>query len=144
MFTTVFSKLHEHSHTVIKITYNTFHNITTFHSLENGFPFSYMTVLNVNEINTSIKKSKLLLHNRFQNMLRLLTIAFPWTLKDLSILLHTTNPTYMSYKMLSVTLLLQYPSNQTMLKLLSKLCYTFGLLNLDHPYTLLLIADQNM
>ena len=29
------------------------HNITTFHLLKNGFPFSYMTVLNVNAINTS-------------------------------------------------------------------------------------------
>ena len=29
-------------------------NITTFHFLENGFPFSYMTVLNANVINTSI------------------------------------------------------------------------------------------
>ena len=57
------------------------HNITIFHSLKNGFPFSYMTVLYVNEINTSIKKSKLLLLNHFQNMLRLLTIAFLWTLK---------------------------------------------------------------
>ena len=26
----------------------------------------------------------------------------------------------------------------------SKLFYTIGLLNLDHPYTLLLIEDQNM
>ena len=33
-------------------------NVTTFHLLKNGFPFSYMTVLNVNVINTSIKKSK--------------------------------------------------------------------------------------
>ena len=29
-------------------------NITTFHLSKNGFPFSYMTVLNVNVINTSI------------------------------------------------------------------------------------------
>ena len=40
---TLVSKLHiEHSH-----------NITTFHSLKNGFPFSYMIVLNVNVINIS-------------------------------------------------------------------------------------------
>ena len=36
-----------------------FLNTTTFHFLKNGSPFSYMTVLNVNVINTSIKKSKL-------------------------------------------------------------------------------------
>ena len=29
-------------------------------------------------------------------------------------------------------------------KLQSKLSYSFGLLNLDHPYILLLIVDQNM
>ena len=32
------------------------HNITTFHFLKNGFPFSYMTVLNVNVTNTSKMK----------------------------------------------------------------------------------------
>ena len=71
-------------------------NITTFYFLKSGFSFSYMTVSNVKVINTLFKKSKLLLHNRFQNMLRLLIIAFLWTLKDLSTLLHTTNPIYMS------------------------------------------------
>ena len=60
-------------------------NITTFHSLKNGFLLLSMTVLNVNVINTSIKKFKLLLHNHFQNMLLHLIIAFQWTLKDLSV-----------------------------------------------------------
>ena len=46
--------------------------------------------------------------------------------------------------MLLVTLLLQYPSNQTTQRLLSKLSYTIGLLNLDHPYILSPIVDQNM
>ena len=71
-------------------------NITTFHFLKNSFPFSYMTVSNVNVINTLIKIFKVLLHNRFQNMLRPLITSFLWTLKDLSTLLHTTNPIYMS------------------------------------------------
>ena len=31
------------------------HNITTFHLLKNGFPFLYMTVLNVNAINMKIQ-----------------------------------------------------------------------------------------
>ena len=39
-------------------------NVTTFHFLKNGIPFSH-TVLNVNVINTSIKKFNLLLHNHF-------------------------------------------------------------------------------
>ena len=118
---------------------------TTFQFLKNGFwPFLYMTVLNVNVINTSIKKFKLLLHNHFQNMLLPLIIAFLWTLKDLSIPLHTTNLIYMSSLTLSVTLLLQYLINQIPPKLRSKLFYTIGSLNLDHPYTLSLIVDQNM
>ena len=120
------------------------HKITTFHLLKNGFPFSYMTLLNVNAKNTSTWKSKLLLHNHFQNMLHLSTTAFQWTLKDLSTLLHTKNLIYMSSSMLLATLLLQYPSNQTNQKLQSKLSYTIGLLNLDHPYILLLIVDQSM
>ena len=53
LFKTVFNKLHEHSHTGIKITYIIhLHSFITFHWLKNGFPFSYMTVLNVNAINT--------------------------------------------------------------------------------------------
>ena len=88
-----------------------FLNITTFHFLKNGFPFSYMTVLNVNVINTSIKKLKLLLHNHFQNMLHPLIIEFLWTLKDLLIPLHITNLTYTSSLTLSVTLSLQYLLN---------------------------------
>ena len=71
------------------------HSITTFHLLKNGFSFLYMTVLNVNAINTSTRKSKLLLHNHFQNMLHLSTIGFQWTLRDLLILLPTTNHLYM-------------------------------------------------
>ena len=97
MFQTVFNKLHEHSHTGIQTTYkNLFLNITTFHILKNGFQFSYMIVLNVDVINISIKNFKLLQHKRFQNTLRLLIIVFRWTLKDQSILFHTTNLTYMS------------------------------------------------
>ena len=119
-------------------------NITTFHFLKNGFPFLYMTVLNVNVINTSIKKSKLLLHNHFQNLLLHLSIAFFWTLKDLSTLLHTTSLIYMSSLTLSATLLLQYLLNQTTLKLRLKLFYITGSLNFDHPYTLSLIVGQNL
>ena len=70
--------------------------------------------------------------------------VFQWTLKDLIILLLTTNHIYMYNLTLSVTLLLQYRSNQITQRLLSKLFYTIGLLNLDHPYILPLIVDQNM
>ena len=47
MFRSVFNKLHEHSHTGIKITSNT----TTIHILTNGFLFSFTIVLNVNGTN---------------------------------------------------------------------------------------------
>ena len=50
----------------------------------------------------------------------------------------------MSSLMLSVTLLLQYLSNQITPKLQLGLFYITGLLNLDHLYTLSLIVDQNM
>ena len=105
-------------------------NITTFHFLKNGFPFLYKNVLNVNVINTSIKKSKLLLHNHFHNMILHLIIAFLWTLKDLSTLLHTTNLVYVSSLTLSAILLLQYLLNQITPKLQLKLFYTTGSLNL--------------
>ena len=95
LFKTVFNKLHEHSHTGIKITYNTFTQYYSFHLLKNGFPYLYMTVLNVNAINTSTKKFKLLLHNPFQNMLHPSITVFQWTLKDLLILRLTTNHIYM-------------------------------------------------
>ena len=54
MFKTVFNKLHEHSHTGMKITYNTFKQYYYIPFLGKGFPFSYMIVLNVNVTNTSI------------------------------------------------------------------------------------------
>ena len=54
MFQTVFNKLHEHSHTGIKITYNFVFNITTFLTLKNGYLFLYLTVSNVNMMNTLI------------------------------------------------------------------------------------------
>ena len=54
------------------------------------------------------------------------------------------NPPSHNKSYIHVTLLLQYPSNQTTQRLLSKLFYTIGILNLNHPYTLSLSVDQNM
>ena len=96
LFKTVLNKLHEQPQTGIKITYNTFFQYYYILFLKNGIPFSSMTLLNVNVINTSIKKFKLLLHTCFQNILRPLITAFLGTLKNLSILRHTPNPIYMS------------------------------------------------
>ena len=77
-------------------------------------------------------------------MLHLSTIEFQWDTKG-----HINPPSHnKSYIHVIidalVTLLLQYPSNQTTQRLLSKLSYTIGLLNLDHPYILSLIVDQYM
>ena len=91
MLRTVFNKL-EHFHTGIKSLIKRSINITTFRILKSGSPFSYM---NVNARNTLTWKFKLLLHNLFQNMLRLSITEFLWIHKDLSTLLHTTNPTCM-------------------------------------------------
>ena len=52
LFKTVFNKLHEHSHTGIKITYNTFAQYYYIPFVEKWLSFFYMTVLNVNAINT--------------------------------------------------------------------------------------------
>ena len=52
MFQTVFKKIHDHSHTGIKITLNTFSQSYYIPNLKNGSLFSYMIVLNVNKINT--------------------------------------------------------------------------------------------
>ena len=54
MFQTVSNKLHEHSHTGIKITYNTFSQYYYIPYLEKSYLFLYMTVLNVNEVITPI------------------------------------------------------------------------------------------
>ena len=45
---TTFNRLHDHWHTSIKITHNTFTHYYYMPFLKNGFPLSYMTVLNVN------------------------------------------------------------------------------------------------
>ena len=66
-------------------------NITTYLILTSGFPFSYVTVLNVNVMNTSKLKYKLLLHNFFQSMLLPIVTESQWTPKVLSFLLHNTN-----------------------------------------------------
>ena len=80
LFNTVFNKLHEHSHTGINITYNTFSQYYYIPFLEKWLPFLYTIVMNVNVINISIKNSKLFLHKCFQNTLhRLITVSL-WIL----------------------------------------------------------------
>ena len=116
----------------IKITYNTFSQYYYIPFLEKLLSIFIHDCIECQRNKHFNLKFKLLLHNRFQNMLRLLITAFLWTLKDLLTLLHTTNLKYMSKLTLSVTLLLQYPSNRITLKLQSKPFYTIGSLNLDH------------
>ena len=131
MFRTVFNKLHEHSHTCIKITYNTFARyyyipylekcLSIFiHDCVEGQRNRHLKIA----INMKIQTAP---HNHSQNMLHLSITAFQWTLKDLLILLHTTNHIYMSSLTLLGTFSLQYPSKQTTQKLQSKLSYTTGL-----------------
>ena len=81
MFKTAFNKLHEHSHTGLKITYNTFKQYYYIPFLENWLSIFIHDCIEC--------------HNHFHNMLHLSTIAFQWTLKDLIILLLTTKPIYM-------------------------------------------------
>ena len=103
IFRTVFNKLHEHSHTGIKITNNTFSQYYYILYFEKWLSIFLHDCIKCQRNKHFNMKSKLLPHNLFQNMLRLSITAFLSIQNDLSILLHTTNPTIMSYLMLSVT-----------------------------------------
>ena len=72
MFKTVFNKLHEHSHTGMKITYNTFKQYFYNPFLEKWLSFFMHDCIECQRN----KQFKLLLHNHFQNMLHLSTTAF--------------------------------------------------------------------
>ena len=95
LFKTVFNKLHEHSHTGIKITYNTFTQYYYIPFVEKWLSIFIHDCIECQRNKHFNKKFKLLLHNPFQNMLHPSITVFQWTLKDLLILRLTTNHIYM-------------------------------------------------
>ena len=135
MFKTVFNKLHEHSHTGIKITYNTFPQYYYIPFLEKWLSIFIHDCIECQRN----KHFKMKIQTASTQSFSEQAPSF-----NLVTLLHTTNLIYMSYLTLLAILLLQYPSNRITPKLQSKPFYTIGLLNLDHLYTLLLIVDQNI
>ena len=78
------TKQHEQCHTGIRTTYHTFSQYSYILFLENGCPFLYMTGPNVNGLNTSKSKYKLLQDNFFQNMILPSLIEPLWIPKDQS------------------------------------------------------------
>ena len=94
LFKTVFNKLHEHSHTGMKITYNTFKQYYYIPFLEKWLSIFIHDCIECQRNKHFNMKIQTAPHNHFQNMLHLSTIDFQWILKDLLILLLTTNPIY--------------------------------------------------
>ena len=101
LFKTVFNKLHEHSHTGIKITYNTFAQYYYIPFVEKWlsiFVHDCIEFQRNKHFNMKIQTAPTQSFSEHAPSFnyRYLTTAFQWTLKDLLILLHTTNLIYMS------------------------------------------------
>ena len=142
LFITAFNKqlsINKHAHclTGTKITYVTFSQYYYIPFLENGYPFSYMTVSNVNAKNTAPIQSFSEHAPSFNYRISIDTKG--------SITPSSLNKLYItSLLTLLVTLSLQYLLNLTKLKLQLKHFYITGLSNLAHPYILSMIVDQNI
>ena len=144
MFKTVFNKLHEHSHTGIKITYKTFARYYYIPFVEKWlsiFIHDCIECQRNKHINMKIQTAPT---QPFSEHAPSFNYRISMDSNGPINPHHTTNLIYISYLTLLATLLLQYSSNQITQKLQSKPSYPIGLSNLDHPYILLLIVDQNM
>ena len=144
MFKTVFNKLHEHSHTGIKITYNTFSQYYYIPFLEKWLSIFIHDCIECQRNKHFNMKIQTAPTQSFSEHAPSINYRISLDTKGPFNRPYTTNLICMSYLTLLATLLLQYPSNRITLKLQSKPFYTIGLSNLDHLYTLLLIVDQNM
>ena len=122
MFKTVLTKLHEHSHTGIKYTYNTFSQNNYILFLEKWFSIF---------IHDCIECQR----NQHFNM----KIQ---TAPTQSISEHA--PFFNYRNSMNTKRPINHPSPNITQKLQPKLSYTIGFLNLDYPYILILIVDQNM
>ena len=78
---TVFNKLLEHSHTGMKITYNTFKQYYYIPFLEKWLSIFIHDCIECQRNKHFNMKIQTAPHNLFQNMLHLSTIEFQWTLK---------------------------------------------------------------
>ena len=144
LFKTVFNKLHEHSHTGIKITYNT---VTQYYYIP--FVEKWLSIF----IHDCIECQR----NKHFNI-KIQTAptqsfsehAPSFNYRNSMDTKGPNNPPSHNKSYIHVIIdafshfVVTVPSNQTTQRLLSKLFYTIGLLNLDHLYILSLIVDQNM
>ena len=97
MFKTVFNKLHEHSHTGIEITYNTFSQYYYIPFLGKWFSIFIHDCVECQRNKHFNQKIQTAPTQSFSEHAPSFNyIVFLWTLKDLSILLHTRNLIYMS------------------------------------------------
>ena len=116
MFRTVFNKLHVYPPTGIKITYNMFSQYYYIPYLEKWPSIFIQHCIECQRNKQFNMKIQTTPTQSFSEHDPSFNYRFLWIRKDLSTLLHTTNPTFMLYSMFPVTLLLQYQSKQIPLK----------------------------
>ena len=96
LFKTVFNKLHEHSHTGIKITYITFAQFYYIPFVEKWLSIFIHDCVEFQRNKHFNMKIQTAPTQSFSEHAPSFKTAFQWTLKSLLILLHTTNSIYMS------------------------------------------------
>ena len=139
LFKTVFKILHEHSHTGIKITYNTFAQYYYIPFVEKWLSIFIHDCIECQRNKHFNMKIQTAPTQSFSEHAPSFNYRISMDTKG------PINPPSHNKSSIHVIidafshLLLQYASNQTTQKLQSKLAYTIGLLNLDYPYILLLI-----
>ena len=142
MFQTVFNKLHDHSHTGIKTTYNTFSQYYYIPYLKKWLSIFIHDCLECQKNKHFIMKIQTARTQSFSEHAPI--TESQWIPKDPITLLHYINPTFTSILTLLATLLSPFQSNRTMQKLLLKPYYIIELQNMALPSTLSLIEAQKM
>ena len=144
MFRTVFNKLHEHSHTGIKITYNTIYDYYKIPYLEKWLSIFIHDCIECQRNEFFNKKIKTAPTQSFSE----LTLSFNY-----GISIDTKGPINPpSHNKACIRVIIDafshfvvtVPIKANNAKTAIKYFYTTGLLNLDHPNTFLSIEDQNM
>ena len=145
LFKTVFNKLHEHSHTGIKITYITFAQYYYIPFVEKWLSIFIHDCIECQRNKHFNRKIQTAPTQSFSEHAPSFNYRISMDTKGpINPPSHNKSCIHVIIDAFSHFVLLQYPSNQTTQRLLSKLFYTIGLLSLDHSYILSVIVDQNM
>ena len=144
MFKTVFNKLHEHSHTGMKITYNTFKQYYYIPFLEKWLSIFIHDCIECQRNKHFNMKIQTASTQSFSEHAPSFTYRISMDTKG-----PINPPSHIKSYNHVITdafshFVVTVPIKSNNAKLQSKPSYTIGILNLDHPYTLLLIVDQNM